>query len=415
MKVFKFGGASVKSADAVKNMASIVEGQTHAPLVIVMSAMGKMTNLLESIYSKQFEGIGFIEQINELTDTHRKLAFELLENQQRVDSIINPLIDSLIEILKTEYKSYSFGYDRVICFGELLSTTIIHSYLEQSTPNLTFVDARDFIVTNDNYQAAEVNWELTLNKMQTLNNVLKDGHIITQSFIGADQDGNSTSLGREGSDFTGAIFASLLKADSFTVWKDVDGILNADPKIISEALKFEELSYEETAEMAFYGAKVIHPKTIRPLANASIPLYVKPFLSPNESGTVIGNTHTEKSIPTIVFKKGQTLLSFKVEDFTFIQQHHLIHILEELTRLHIQVNLIQNSAMSFSVCVDSNSEMTDQILQSLGSEYSIYYNDSLQLVTVKNYDQQTIDWLSKDQEILLEQRSRHNYQIVIRL
>ena len=295
-----------------------------------------------------------------------------------------------------------------------MSTSIIYSYLKHGIPNLVFLDARELIVTDRTYQDASVNWEQTTRIIQSVFDESKNHIVITQGFIGADQDVNSTSLGREGSDFTGAIFAAILDADSFTVWKDVDGIRNADPKLIPDAMKFEELSYEEATEMLFYGAKVIHPKTIKSLANAGIPLYVKLFLSPQDIDTVIRNVHIMKSQPAIIFKENQTLLSFRVEDFTFIQQQHLTHIIEIITRIKIHVNRMQNSAISFSVCVDSNPLKIEEILESLGKKYSILYNDELLFIIIKNYDLKTIYSISENREILLEQRSRHNYQIVVR-
>ena len=407
MKVFKFGGASIKSAKAVANMAEIVKQYTNEQVIVVVSAMGKTTNRLEAIYHAFSTDQPFDEQLEGLKKDHLDILAKLLGSRET--NVLKEVLKSLDQALTKPYSNYDFGYDQVIAHGELLASTIIHSYLQQSIPSLSFLDARDVIRTNDNYRNAAVDWQETESLIQQ---IPSDHQLITQGFIASDRNGHTTTLGREGSDFTGAIFASLLDAESLTVWKDVPGILNADPKLVDNTTLFKDISYEEAAEMTYYGAKVIHPKTIKPLANKGIPLLVRPFLKPDESGTAIRNVHIQKPIPTIIFKENQTLLSFGIDDFTFINEAHLTEILHTLTQLDISLNLMQNSAISFSICIDHDTNKLEELLAQLNDRYAIKYNENLRLITVKNYDEATIQQVIGDNEILLEQRTRHNFQLV---
>lgn len=399
----------MKSAEAVRNMAAICKNHSNQPLVVIVSAMDKTTNHLEQVFDLAFNSKPYQKELDKIFNFHETIALELLNDEKLVAELLDPIITSLNEKLE-----FSERYDQVISYGEIFSTKIIHAYLEKSGQNFEWIDSRQKIRTNDRYRDASVNWDITQLNISELTDRVTSRHIITQGFIGGTAEGLTTTLGREGSDFTGAIYATCLKAESLTVWKDVPGILNADPKIIPTAIKFDEISYEEAAEMTYYGAKVIHPKTIKPLANAKIPLYVRPFLTPDEVGTAIDDVHTPKKLPSIIFKEDQTLISFKVEDFTFINERNISEILHALTEQNIRINLMQNSAISFSVCVDSNQSKVDYLISALSDQFSVFYNSDLTLITIKNYDQPTIDECSIDKEILLEQRSRHNFQIVVR-
>lgn len=277
-----------------------------------------------------------------------------------------------------------------------------------------WMNARDFIITDYNFKEAKINWEQTgknLNKV--IKPMLKDHILLTQGFIGGTPDGEYTTLGREGSDFTAAIIASCLKAHSVTIWKDVPGILNADPKISRKAIKFENLNYHEAAEMTYYGASVIHPKTIKPLANLNIPLLVKSFERPVEKGTSINADDTIESVPSIIFKPNQSLVTFKVKDFTFINENNLSIIFHLLDQLNIKINMMQNSAISFSICVDNQVEKVSELIGSLKNDFEVQHHTGLSLTTVKNYDQETISKVAEGKEILLEQRTKHTYQIVV--
>ena len=414
MKVYKFGGASVKNAVAVRNMAEILQGNEKSRLIVVVSAMGKTTNQLENLFHSYIEQKEYAPLLSQIQNYHLDIAHSLSISGQALQEIMDDF-NKLKDTLKSLPPEYDVGYDRIIPFGELISTKIISGYLHQLSDSFRWVDVREVIKTDSNHRNAQVNWSKTATAVQSqLIPILIDYNIITQGFIGSDDHGKTTTLGREGSDFTGSILASTLKAESLTVWKDVPGILNADPKKIKDAIKFDHISYEEAAEMTYYGAKVIHPKTIRPLANEKIPLYVRPFLSSHEPGTIIHDVHTPKPQPSIIFKENQTLVSFKIEDFTFVNEHHISEILHTFTKLRMSVNLMQNSAISFSVCMDTSEEKLNALIKELSSKYSIFYNTDLQIITVKNYSDKVIHQISEGQEVLLEQRTRHNFQIVVK-
>lgn len=410
MRVFKFGGASIASAKAIRNMGEIVRSQNDGPVVIVVSAMGKMTNHLEDLYQLKTVGNSYHELLERFHSFHR----EILQDLGLEANILSELLGKLETALERVYTDYNKGYDQVICSGELFSSTIISHYLNLILPEIQLLDARKFIKTDNVHRDAKIDWVNTEKQVSSLFRNQKAQFFVTQGFIGSTSNDITTTLGREGSDFTGAILAHCLNADSLTVWKDVPGILSADPKLIPDASKIDELSYEEAAELTYYGAKVIHPKTIKPLANKGIPLYVRPFLDPKKAGTLISNNHIPKTISSIIFKEAQTLISFTVDDFTFINEKNLTQILHTLTHLNIKINLMQNSAITFSICIDNDPDKIDQLIGKLGNDFSIRYNDGLRLITIKNSNQIVIDEISENREILLEQKTRHNYQIVVK-
>lgn len=417
MRVFKFGGASIRNAEAVRNMAGIVERFATEKLVVVVSAMGKTTNALEDMLKLKLNKQDYKQVLKSLCDYHLEICKELFVEKHVVFQKVDQLFEKMNEILAKEIQSVDENrhYDELISMGEIISSTILHSYLNASGYLFAWVDARQLIQTDDTPREGKVDWVGTATQINTaIRPIIENQHVITQGFIGSAPDGSVTTLGREGSDFTAAIIATCLGTEEVTIWKDVPGILNADPKRIEDAQLFEELSYQEAAEMTYYGASVIHPKTIKPLANRKIPLYVRSFLKPDAAGTVIHDTDTVNMIPAIIFKVNQCIISFQVKDFTFINEHNLSKIFAQLNELNIKINMMQNSAISFSICVDNQSYKIEPLINNLKREFSINYQDDLQLITVKNCDNASIKKALNGKQPVLEQKSLKNYQVVIR-
>ncbi|GGF47590.1 aspartate kinase [Echinicola rosea] len=417
--IYKFGGASVKDAAAIKNLSGILFNRLRSPMVIVVSAIGKTTNALEEILRLKYEKEDFYSNFTILRKNHLAICEELFEDEDLVFGMVENVFLQLARALEGELTkdNYDQFYDQVVGFGELLSSKIIHAYLCLCQQYCIWQDARDFIRTDGNFRAAKVDWDQTAKLChQKLVPVLKQLPVVTQGFVGSTQEGRSTTLGREGSDFTAAIFAKSLGAEAVTIWKDVPGVLNADPKRFEDTVKFDQLDYKEAAEMTFYGASVIHPRTIKPLANAKIPLYVKSFVEPDGKGTVIGDFGGSKvSFPTIVVKDRQVLVTFQVTDFTFINESHMHQVYAELDRLKLRANLIQSSAITISICTDREVFKLEQLLAEMKSVFHVRYNENLQLVTVKNYDEQTKKRFLDHREILLEQTTRSAFQMVCRM
>lgn len=418
MKVFKFGGASVKDAASVKNMASIIEAYASEPLIIIISAMGKTTNALEAVLQKLIDEEDYKTSLKTVREFHSKIIADLglTGNQQLIHDIRQDF-----EALHHEYDrfssslGYDFVYDQTVSFGELLSTRIVTAYLNTRQIKTTWMDARKLVKTDNIHRQAKVDWGATQNIIRSqVNQNIGKGHVLTQGFIGSNAKFNTTTLGREGSDFSAAIFATSLSAESVTIWKDVPGVLNADPKKFDNTVLFEQLPYKEAAEMTYYGASVIHPKTIKPLAQKGIPLYVKSFENPSAEGTLINECVIPNLAPAIIHKDKQTVISFKISDFSFINEQHIHLIFEHINRNHLTINLMQNSAISFTICMDDNPQKREQLRTALKDEFLIYYNEGLEMITVKNYNQQTVDQLMKDKQIIIEQRSRNNFQMVYR-
>lgn len=424
MKVFKFGGASVKDAEAVRNVCRIISAHGTNNLIVVISAMGKTTNALEELLELSLNHKPYQAATNALYDFHQEITRQLFSDiHHEVHFSLAQRFQSLTRALsKAKNLPKAQAYDSVVAHGELISTTIVQAYLkEQGTPS-RWLDARDYVSTNNLHKEPDINWALTSSRInRELPDFLAKEVLITQGFIGRSAAGNTVTLGREGSDFTAAIFASSLNAESVTIWKDVPGVLSGDPKLVKNASLYPELSYYDAAEMTYYGATVIHPKTIKPLANQNIPLYVRSFFNPESAGTRIGPIDQEvwmeerqKLEPAIIYKQKQTLLTFHIRDFSFVTERHLSNLFFLLDLLHVKINLMQNSAISFSICIDGSPVKTQAILDNLESEYEIAYNTGLTLITAKNYSQKLIDELMESREILLEQRTRHTYQIVVR-
>lgn len=420
MKVFKFGGASVNSADAVRNMAHIVASHLESePLVVVVSAMGKTTNLLEKLVpTGQVVATSTQELRRQLEDYHLGIANGLIPNDEeligKVRSMLQQL-DAAIASLQPSVDCYNYNYDQVVAFGELLSTAIIAHYLNHIGISTQWVDARQIIVTDSHHREGRVDWEATQAKCSRLNDMVKDCQVVlTQGFIAASPDKKTTTLGREGSDYSAAILAYCLDAESITIWKDVPGFLNADPKFFADTVKISQIPYNEAIELAYYGASVIHPKTVKPIQNKGIPLYIRSFIEPESEGSSIGNYHViNPETPLYIFRNDQILLSILPRDYSFIAEDNLQVIFGVLNNLGIRVNLMQNSALSFSICVDNQPQLVSLLIERLKSMFRVRYNDNLQLITIRYYTQQVIDRIVAGRPVLLEQRSRTTEQVIV--
>ncbi|RVU03068.1 aspartate kinase [Mucilaginibacter limnophilus] len=418
MLVFKFGGASVKDADGIINLSRIVKGYESDQLLIVVSAMGKTTNALEKLakaYAEQSDDLHGIYE--EIKIYHHTIISELFEAAHPVfDEVENTFVEIDWMIEDEPHDDYDFIYDQIVSIGELVSTRIVNAYLQQSGINSRWIDARGYIHTDNTYREGVVNWDKTCQTIQQdIPALLEKSVLVTQGFLGGTSENFTTTLGREGSDYTASIFASCLGAQSVTTWKDVPGILNADPKLFADTVKFDELSYNEAIEMTYYGATVIHPKTIKPLQNAGIPLFVKSFTNPAAKGTVIknnGQTSFEK--PIIIVKQNQLLISVSTKDYSFVTEDHLSDIFKIFAKSHVKTNLMQTSALSFTVCIDYNQDRFATLLQNLKESFNVRYNDKLTLLTVRHYKQEALKELTADKDVLLEQLSRNTAQMVVR-
>ena len=419
MKVFKFGGASVKNAEGVRNVGTILLSQPSeaGSIIIVVSAMGKTTNALEKVMTSAWQKDEFLNTyLAEVKNYHYQIMEELFTPQQKqVYEKIGKLFLELENYLSNINQDLSFDlhYDQVVSFGELFASVILHGYLQQIQVSGQWLDCRTIIQTNKTWREAKVDWAFTKKCVQEkVKPLLSQGHVITQGFLGGTDNGFTTTLGREGSDYSAAIFAHCLPAESVTIWKDVAGLLNADPKLFPDTVLYDEISYQETVEMAYYGASVIHPKTIKPLATSRIPLFVKSFLDPGAQGTIIHDCQHEKIAPAFIVKQNQCLISFQEKDFAFINESNLSTIFAALSDYRFKINLMQNSAISFSVCSDNDEARLQQVIITLKDQFTIHYNTGLSLFTIRNYNETSIHQLTQNRTILLEQRSRATYQFV---
>ena len=418
VEVFKFGGASVNSAQAVQNMASIVKRYHDAgrQMVIVVSAMGKTTNALEQLVpnAKQEDEQEII--FKNLVDYHLQIVRHLFPNpSDEIYVKLRALFADLEESRKRSSGEYNYDYDQVVSYGELLSTTIISAYLEQCGVGNQWVDVRKIIVTDGANRCAQVDWSRTMENREALEQFLRGGRsVVTQGFIAASKEGVTTTLGREGSDYTAAVLSYMLEVKRMTIWKDVPGFLNADPKYFPDTVKIEEMPYHEAIEQAYYGASVIHPKTIKPLQNKQIPLYIKSFINPEAEGSVVGPYEVIKpQIPLYIFKENQVLMSIMPKDFSFIAEENLQRIFSILSQVGVSVNLMQNSALSFSICIDYNKILIDQLIERLSADFKVRYNREMELVTVRHYTREIIDSIVAGRKVFLEQRSRDTAQLVV--
>ncbi len=412
MKVFKFGGASLKDSQGVKNVAEIIASEPPRNLLVVVSAMGKTTDMLERVVWSAPSKNDFQAALNEVKQYHSQIIDVLC-----LDSPVIDEVDMLFNEIENEVSSQRPAdelYDQVVSKGELISSLILHHYLLSKNIANRWHDSRNSIHTDRNFREGRVDWSKTSASIEMLRPILKDNIIITQGFIGKTEGGLTTTLGREGSDFSAAIFASCLNASSVVIWKDVPGVMNADPKRIPAATVFSELPFKEAAEMTYYGASVIHPKTIKPLANKGIPLFVKNFSNPAREGTKIHECTVDKLPPLIVFKDNQCLISCKVTDYTFISEQQLSIIFHALSELDVRLNLMQNSAISLSFCVDFRENKISKLIERLQQHFEVFYNTGLTLITVKNYDEITFEKYRKQKGVLLEQSSRSTLQVLVK-
>jgi len=421
MKVFKFGGASVKDANAVKNVGEVIK-LYQDDLIVVISAMGKTSNGLEKVVDSYLNKDGKPQEYLKLVkDFHFNILTDLFDNKDHpiFNEIHNTFVEIEWEIEEEPSREYDYIYDQIVSVGELLSTKIVSSYLNEIGIINTWQDVRNIIQTDNTHRKAKIEWELTekliLETVTPQLNTENQSIIITQGFIGSSSELFTTTLGREGSDFTAGILAHCTDAESVTIWKDVPGMLNADPKWFNDTIKLNNISYHEAVELAYYGASVIHPKTIKPLHNKKIPLHIKSFISPKKEGTLInGNSKDDSLIPSFIFKMNQLLISISAKDYSFIMEDNLSHIFGLFSKHRVTINLMQNSAISFSVCVDFDDQKIRQLIEELKSEYKVLYNEGLELVTIRHYDQKTIERVTMDKEVLVEQKSRQTARFVLK-
>lgn len=417
IKVFKFGGASVKDADAVKNVVKVMELYSHDRIAVVVSAMGKTTNALERLlHAWYYETGDAASEISGIRSYHMDVARALFRSGDHpVYSGLEKLFSELTERIETTASdNFDYEYDQIVSLGEVISTKIVSAYLADSGIDNTWIDARAIIRTDNTYRDARVDWEKTEEFVRGAMDFNTSRVYLTQGFIGATAENISTTLGREGSDYSAAILAWCLDAELVAIWKDVPGVLNADPKYFDNTVKLEHLSYYDAIELAYYGASVIHPKTIKPLQNKQIPLWVKSFLKPEEKGTIVHHDRAELVVPSFIFKMNQALITVSTRDFSFIVEKNLGDIFYEIDRLRLKINVMQNTALSFSFSVDTDDRKVPELIKLLEQDYEVRYNTGLELVTIRHYDQETIDRVTAGKEILLEEKSRHTCQMVMR-
>ncbi len=414
MRIFKFGGASVKDADGVKNLAHVLEQVGFENTLLVVSAMGKTTNALEVVIRNYFDKSNELNaSLQEIRKYHNQILLDLFENEDHeVFYEVTSLLDDLEYFIRSNKSpNYNFVYDQVISLGELVSTTIVSFYLKEIGITNTWLDVRNFIKTDTNYRDANVDWEQTQNLIKK--GVNKNALNITQGFIGSDENNFTTTLGREGSDYTAAIFAYCLSAESVTIWKDVPGVLNADPRYFENAILLNQISYREAIELAFYGASVIHPKTLQPLQRKEIPLYVKSFINPLLAGTSVSKgADLEPHVPCFIVKKNQLLLSLSSLDFSFIMEEHISEVFALFHQYKVKVNLIQNSAISFSVCIEDKFNNFEELRKILAKKFKVSYNENVSLYTIRHFDEKSKDIVETNKNVLLKQISRETLQII---
>ena len=418
MLVFKFGGASVKDADGIFNLAKVVKNYSADQVLIVVSAMGKTTNALENLTRAYVNGSDELQGIfDDIKTYHYTIIEKLFEpNHPVFNEVANTFVEIEWLIEDAPHEDYDFVYDQIVSVGELVSTRIVNAYLNKEGIKSQWIDVRGYIHTDNTYREGTVHWAKTREAITTgIPGLLKKGMVVTQGFLGGTSENFTTTLGREGSDYTASIFAACLGAESVTTWKDVPGILNADPKYFEDTVKFDELSYNEAIEMTYYGASVIHPKTIKPLQNAKIPLFVKSFTDPRAPGTLIHDSTDNIFIkPVIILKQNQVLLSLSAKDYSFISEDHLSNIFKTFAQNHIKVNMMQTSALSFSVCFDLNERRFKQLLKDLSTDFKAKFNNNLSLITVRHYLQSSLKELTAGKTVLLEQLSRNTVQMVVK-
>jgi aspartate kinase len=418
MKVMKFGGASVKNADGVRNVADIIRDFCEDDLCVVVSAMGKTTNALEQVVNDYFSNPQNVaSSLSRVRQYHHEIISSLFpENSHPVYDEVSNFFAELEWVLEEPMNhGYDHTYDQIVSVGELISSCILCHFLNANVGGFTWIDIRDILITDSRYRNARLNWKDSGNRFESFINGRKGKKLlVTQGFIGCTDDNQTTTLGREGSDYTAAILATFAGAPELIIWKDVPGVLSADPRKFSDARLLPHLSYHDAIELTYYGATVIHPKTIQPLQASNIPLRVKSFTDKSLPGTIIDGQSDNFHIPCLIHKDRQLLLTISVKDFAFIVEENLSAIFAILARFGVRVNLMQNSAISFSVCIDDDERIRMQLIDELRKEFKVLYNEDLELLTVRYYQSGTIDAHTLGRAVLLEQRSRNTFQAVMK-
>jgi len=414
MRIFKFGGASVKDAAGIKNVFDVLQKVGYEDVLLVVSAMGKTTNALEVVIKNYFEKSPALQaSVQEVKKYHNQILIDLFDDEKStVFTDVNTLFGELEYFLShNKSPNYNFVYDQIVSYGELISTTILSHYMNFKNIKTNWLDVRNFIKTDSNYRDANIDWDLTQHNISK--NVKRKILNITQGFLGSDENNFTTTLGREGSDYTAAIFAYCLNAESVTIWKDVPGVMNADPRYFENASLLNQISYREAIELAFYGATVIHPKTLQPLQRKEIPLYVKSFLNATLPGTSVSKgADLEPHLPCFIVKKEQLLISLSSIDFSFIMEENISEIFALLHQFKMKVSLIQNSAISFSVCVEDKFGNFNELKNLLSKKFKVTYNENVSLYTIRHFDEKATKMVEKNKHVLLKQVSRETMQIV---
>lgn len=419
MKVFKFGGASINSAERMKNTAGIIQ-ETGGKLLVVVSAMGKTTNALESVAESFFESnTGMALQLFEkIKDNHQQLIKYLItKGWQGAELRLKNFFTETEWLLHDKpVRHFDYYYDQIVCTGELMSSSVLEDYLREQHCNCKWIDVRDILRTDDNFRDATIDWQYTKKKTDEILRPMFEQYdvIITQGYIGSTDENESTTLGREGSDYSAAVFANLLDAESVTIWKDVEAVMNADPRIHKDAIKIPELSYHEVIEMAYYGAQVIHPKTIKPLQNKGIPLFVKSFIDSSLPGTAITKTSVRNLPPVIIHKNNQVLITFKSKDFSFVEGKPMDLLLEIFKNVKIKSNLSQHTAISFLCCFDEHPEKINRIAAEAADLFDVEVTPGLSLLTIRHYNSNLLNKMTEGCEVILEQRTSQTCQMVLR-
>lgn len=418
MQVFKFGGASLKDVAGIKNVASILQRFKNQSLVIIVSAMGKTTNALEAVVAAHAKQNGEAQKLYEaFKEQHYALMRELFDSSDEVFTLVN---DTLVEgewvLEEKPSENYDYMYDQLVCMGELVSSKIVTAYLNKIDLPTQWLDARDVVATDNTYREGWVIWDKTKANAQkvVVPMLAKGGFVLTQGFIGSTSENFTTTLGREGSDYSAAIFSHCLDAESMTIWKDVPGVLNADPRMFDNTVKLDRLSYREAIEMTYYGAQVIHPKTIKPLQNKNIPLFVKSFLDPDAPGTEISSDTEENYPPIVVVEKNQALLHISTLDYSFVAEHHMARLFAKAADLRIFVNMMQNTAVSFTICVPNVPDRIERFIKDISDEFKVKVEQGLELITIRHYTEETIANLKKGKIVLFEERIRKTMHMVVR-
>ncbi|WP_104381910.1 aspartate kinase [Sphingobacterium sp. HMA12] len=418
MQVFKFGGASVKDAESVRNSAKIISKYKGEALLVVISAMGKTTNLLEKLTREYYNNTGLqFQTLEEAKAFHFQILQDLFPGGEHpiFDEIANCFVEIEWILEEDPQDSYDYLFDQIVSMGELISTKIVAAYVAFIGEKVKWVDARDYILTDNTYREAAVDWSKTEEKIRAeLPSILDEYIVITQGFLGSTSENFTTTLGREGSDYSAAIFASCLNAENVTIWKDVPGVLNADPKWFEKTELIPELSYTDAIELTYYGATVIHPKTIKPLQNKKIALNVRSFVDPESPGTIIRSTNQTLPVPSFIFKVNQIFISISPRDFSFIVEDNLRDIFNLFHEHRIKINMMHNTAINFTVAVDDTGKNLVDLINDLEQRFKVTYESGLELITIRYYNQETIDRVLVDKEVISELKDRYTCQLLVK-